>query len=55
MASRMASAYDNDVWKRFGDYWMKQNVEETTRDSLFITLAYEEKKEENPEYCIVFH
>ena len=36
-------------WKRFGDYWRKQSVE-TTSNSLSITLAYEEKGEEDPEY-----
>jgi hypothetical protein len=40
---------DDDEWKRFGDYWRKQNVE-TTRDSSSIALAYEERGEENPEY-----
>jgi len=40
---------DDDVWKRFGDYWRKQNVQ-TTHDSPSIALAYEEKGEEDPEY-----
>jgi hypothetical protein len=40
---------DDDPWKRFSDYWKKQNVE-TTRESPSITLAYEERGEENPEY-----
>jgi hypothetical protein len=40
---------DDDSWKRFSDYWRKQNVE-TTRESPSITLAYEERGEENPEY-----
>jgi hypothetical protein len=40
---------DDNKWKRFGDYWRKQNVE-TTRESPSITLGYEEKGEENLEY-----
>jgi hypothetical protein len=40
---------DNNRWKQFGDYWRKQDVEKT-RDSLSISLAYEESGEENPEY-----
>jgi hypothetical protein len=32
---------DDQPWKKFGDYWRKQNVE-TTRDSPCITLAPEE-------------
>jgi hypothetical protein len=44
-----SSFADNDNWKRFGDYWRRQNVE-TTRDSPSITLAYEERGEENTMY-----
>jgi hypothetical protein len=40
---------DRHHWKRFGDYWRKQNVE-TTRDSPSIALAYEERGKEDPEY-----
>jgi len=40
---------DGNHWKQFGDYWRKQNVEET-RDRHTIALAYEERGEENPEY-----
>jgi hypothetical protein len=40
---------DDDPWKRFSDYWRKQNVE-TTCERPSITLAYEERGEENPKY-----
>jgi hypothetical protein len=40
---------DDNVWKRFGDYWRKQNVK-TTHDSPSIALAYEERGKEDPEY-----
>jgi hypothetical protein len=40
---------DDDQWKLFGDYWKKQNAQ-TTSDSLSVTLAYEERGEENPVY-----
>jgi hypothetical protein len=40
---------DNHLWKKFGDYWRKQNVE-TTRDSPCVTLAYEERGKEDPYY-----
>jgi hypothetical protein len=40
---------DNHLWKKFGGYWRKQNVE-TTRDSPRITLAYEERGKEDPDY-----
>ena len=38
---------DNDVWTQFGEYWRKHEI---TSDSPSITLAYEERGEEDPEY-----
>jgi hypothetical protein len=38
---------DDDKWKQFGDYWRKREI---TSDSSSITLAYEERGEEDPKY-----
>src|SRR5258708_465017 len=40
---------DDDKWKRFGDYWRKQDVEKT-RNRPSIALAYEERGEEDEDY-----
>ena len=40
--------YDNK-WKRFYDYWRRKGAE-ATRNSSFITFAYDEKGEEDPEH-----
>ena len=40
---------DNDEWKQFFDYWRNQNVE-TTRNSAYITLSYDERGKEDPKY-----
>jgi hypothetical protein len=38
---------DDDKWKQFGDYWRKNKI---TSDRPYITLAYEERGEEDPKY-----
>jgi hypothetical protein len=40
---------DDDPWKLFGDYFRKKNVT-TMSDVLSVTLAYDEKGEEDPKY-----
>ena len=39
----------DSTWKRFYDYWRKQDAE-ATRNRAYITLAYEERGKEDPEY-----
>ncbi|KAN0102505.1 hypothetical protein V8E52_011877, partial [Russula decolorans] len=42
---------DDNKWKRFGDYWRKQDADKTC-NHCSITFSYEERGRKDPQYCL---